>query len=64
MCSACRFDDEDLVERYGTGKPTRAAIEADLDLLEDIERGTCRYCSYHDDDGAVVGYFFAGYSFD
>lgn len=54
---------EQLVELFGTDKPTRAMIEADKDFYEDIERGQGIYIIvYKDDKPSEI--FLAGYSYD
>jgi hypothetical protein len=57
------LDKEELIELFGTDKPTRAMIESNFDLFENIERGQGIYIiAYKDAKPSEV--FFAGYSFD
>jgi hypothetical protein len=54
---------EALIEWFGTDKPTRAVIEANMDFYEDIERGQGVYIiAYKGDQPSEI--FFGGYSFD
>jgi hypothetical protein len=55
--------EEDLVDLFGTSKPTREMIESNEDLFEALERGQGVYIvAYRDDKPSEI--FFAGYSFD
>jgi hypothetical protein len=55
--------DTTLVRWCGTPRPTRAQVEADLQFLEDVERGHAVYLVL--DDGTTPSeILFAGYSFD
>jgi hypothetical protein len=57
------LSDDDLVNLFGTSKPTREMIESNDDLFEAIERGQGVYIvAYRDDRPSEI--FFAGYSFD
>src|SRR5262245_47423497 len=57
------FSDDDLMDLFGTTKPTREMVEASDELFEAIERGQGVYIvAYEDDTPAEI--FFAGYSFD
>jgi hypothetical protein len=57
------LSDEDLVDLFGTSKPTREMIESNDDLFEAIERGQGVYIvAYRDEKPSEI--FFAGYSFD
>jgi hypothetical protein len=61
--SVTPLSDEDLVDLFGTNKPTREMIESNNDLFEAIERGQGVYIvAYRDDKPSEI--FFAGYSFD
>lgn len=52
-----------LEELYGTAKPTREMIEADMAFFEDLERGHAVYIiTYKDNQPNEI--FFAGYSYD
>ena len=54
---------EDLVELFGTDKPTREMIEGGDELFANLERGQGVYVVVYKDD-APSELFFAGYSFD
>ena len=54
---------EVLEDLYGTDQPTRAAVEANMDFLEDVERGQAVYIVLFS-GGQPTELFFAGYSFD
>jgi hypothetical protein len=57
------LSDDDLVDLFGTSKPTREMIESNEDLFEALERGQGVYIiAYRDDRPSEI--FFAGYSFD
>jgi hypothetical protein len=60
---AAAIPDERLQEPFGTTKPTRAMVELNHDLFEDIERGQ-GICIVTYDGGDPSEIFFAGYSFD
>jgi hypothetical protein len=54
---------EVLQDLYGTAQPSLAAVEANMDFLEDIERGHCVYIVCYT-GSTPTDLFFAGYSFD
>ena len=55
--------DEELIDLFGTNKPTREMIEDNEDLFEMLERGQGVYViAYRDDKPTEI--FFAGYSYD
>jgi len=57
------FPKEQLIELYGTDKPTREMVEENLDFLEDIERGQGIYfLTYQYGEPSEI--VFAGYSYD
>ena len=57
------FDDGELMEFFGTTKPTAEDLE-DCDVLfEQLERGQGRYVVVYDNDRPAQ-VFFAGYSYD
>lgn len=60
---ACPLSPEVLTHLYGTTRPTRAAVEANMDFLADIERGHAVYVVCYT-AGVPTELFFAGYSFD
>jgi len=76
FCTVCPLDDNDLVQLFGTTKPTRELVEnvliawkpdpprPALDLFwERIDRGQGRYIvTYSGSEPSEI--FFAGYSFD
>lgn len=55
---------EQLLEIYGTDRPTRRMLEADRGYFDDILRGQCIYVVVHDDEGMPSELLFAGYSYD
>jgi len=54
---------EDLMELFGTDKPTREMIEGNDELFEALGRGQGVYVVVYK-DGRPSEIFFAGYSFD
>jgi hypothetical protein len=54
---------EDLIETFGTDKPTREMIEAHDELFDALERGQGVYVVVYEDERPSE-IFFAGYSFD
>jgi hypothetical protein len=54
---------EVLQDLYGTTQPSLAMVEANMDFLEDVERGQCVYIACYT-GGTPTELFFAGYSFD
>jgi hypothetical protein len=57
------LSDDDLVDLFGTSKPTREMIESNDELFEVLERGQGVYIvAYRDDKPLEI--FFSGYSFD
>ena len=57
------LSDDQLIDLFGTNKPTREMIEANDELLEAIERGQGVYIVAYE-DGKPTEIFFAGCSFD
>src|SRR5262245_39915755 len=58
-----QLSDDDLVDLFGTTKPTPVMIESKEELFEALERGQGVYViAYRDDKPSEI--FFAGYSFD
>jgi hypothetical protein len=55
--------EEDLINLFGTDKPTHEMIEESDELYEMLERGQGRYVIVYR-DGQPSEIFFAGYSFD
>jgi len=63
FCAVTPLADADLQRFFGTTRPTRAMIEGNHELFEDIERGHGIAIVFYKDD-TPDGIFFAGYSFD
>jgi hypothetical protein len=63
FCAATPLSEAQLVELYGTSRPIRTAVEANMDFFEDLERGHAIYIVLYK-DGAPDELLFAGYSFD
>lgn len=63
MCAARPLSGEALKRLYGTAQPSRAAVEANFDFFDDIERGEAVYIVLYA-DGQPTEVLFAGYSFD
>jgi hypothetical protein len=61
--TAVRLDDEELEHFYGTKRPTRAAVEADMSFYADIARGQAVYFVIYEGDQPTE-IFFGGYSYD
>ena len=57
------FDDAELMQFFGTTKPTAAHVENCDDLFEALERGQGRYVVVYANDQPSHIYF-AGYSYD
>ena len=62
-CAVAPLPDEDLLEFFGTTKPTPEMVEGSDELFEMLERGQGVYIVVYTDD-QPSGIFFAGYSFD
>jgi hypothetical protein len=63
LCAIAPLPKDELVRLFGTDKPTRAMVEANMDFFEHIERGQGVYIvAYHDDQPTEI--YFGGYSFD
>jgi hypothetical protein len=60
---ACPVSPDVLQSLYGTTQPTARAVEANMDFLDDVERGHAVYVVCYT-DGAPTELVFAGYSFD
>ena len=60
---ACPLAPEVLQSLYGTTQPTLAAVEGNMDFLEDIERGQAAYIVCYT-NGAPTELLFAGYWYD
>ena len=57
------FSEEDLLDLFGTDKPTHEMIEESDELYDVLERGQGVYIVvYKDEQPSEI--FFAGYSFD
>jgi hypothetical protein len=60
---ACPLDPELLEDLYGTTQPALAAVEANMDFLEDVERGHAVYIVCYTGN-TPTELLFAGYSYD
>ena len=60
---ACPLPAEVLQSLYGTTQPSLAAVEGNMDFLEDVERGHAVYVVCYA-SGVPSELLFAGYSFD
>ena len=57
------LSEDDLLNLFGTTKPTREMVESNDELFDALERGQGVYIvTYQDDKPSEI--FFAGYSFD
>jgi hypothetical protein len=63
FCAVAPLSAEELVQLFGTDRPTREMIERSTDLYEDIDRGQGVYIIAYK-DGKPSEIFFGGYSFD
>ena len=61
--AACPLPDQVIQSLYGTTQPTAAAVEGNMDFLQDVERGQAVYVVCYA-GGAPSELVFAGYSFD
>lgn len=63
FCAVAPLPSEDLIDLFGTDKPTHQMIEESDQLYDKLERGQGVYIIvYKDNQPAEI--FFAGYSFD
>lgn len=62
-CAVAPLPEEDLIELFGTDKPTHEMIEESDELYEALERGQGVYIIIYK-DAQPSEIFFAGYSFD
>ncbi len=62
-CMVAPLSPEQLTELYGTDKPTRAIVDANLGFYEGIDRGLGVYIVIYDGE-TPTEIVFAGYSFD
>ena len=60
---ACPVADDVLTAFYGTTQPTRKQVEANMEILDEIERGHAVYVVLYE-DGKPTELLFAGYSCD
>ena len=60
---AARVSDDMVVALYGTAHPARAQVLAEMDFLEDIERGQAVYLVLYEGERPSE-ILFAGYSYD
>jgi len=63
FCAASPLTDDLLEDLYHTRQPTRAAVEANMDFLEEVERGQAVYIILYD-RGRPTEVLFAGMSVD
>ena len=63
FCVAAPLEDAELQALYGTSQPTHQMLEQNMDFLEDIDRGHCKYALAYK-NGQPDEVLFAGYSFD
>ena len=63
FCMVSPLSSDQLIELYGTDRPTRAMVEANHELYEWLDRGFGIYIVVYDGDRPSE-LFFAGYSFD
>lgn len=60
---ASPVSDDELMDIYGTNRPTRQQVESDMAFLASIERGECVYVVVYEDD-VPSEVCFAGFSYD
>ena len=63
FCTASPLSEETLERLYGTTQPSRAAVEANMGFLRDVERGHAVYILLFE-SGQPREVMFAGYSID
>ena len=63
ICGACPFTDPQLLNLFGTTKPTRRMAESNSHLYDGIGRGEARYILLYTED-TPTEVLFAGYSVD
>jgi hypothetical protein len=63
FCCAAPFKSDELLDYFGTDKPTRAQIEQGDDYWDELERGQARYVVVYK-NAQPAELYFAGYSFD
>jgi hypothetical protein len=63
FCVATPLDETVIQSLYGTTQPTHQMLEANMDFLEEIERGHA-ICTVAYKNGKPDEILFAGYSFD
>jgi hypothetical protein len=63
FCTAFPLADSEIVELFGTSRPTRQAVEANHTMWDRIPRGSAICVTLYDNDAACE-ILFAGYSFD
>ena len=64
FCTVVPLSKDQLIETYGTDKPTRAAVEAAGGFPEWVDRGFGVYVVIYDDAGIPSEIYFGGLSFD
>jgi len=60
---AAPFSSDELVQFFGTEKPSRAQVQRSDNLWDNVERGQARYVVLYEGEKPSEIYF-AGYSFD
>jgi hypothetical protein len=63
FCCVSPLSRDELIDLFGTDRPTHRMIEENMDFYESIERGHGIYITIYDGDRPTE-LFFAGYSFD
>jgi hypothetical protein len=63
FCVAAPLEPAELQALYGTTQPSHQMLEQNMDFLDDIDRGHCKYALVYK-DGKPDEVLFAGYSFD
>jgi hypothetical protein len=63
FCAVTPLPETELIELFGTARPTHAMIESSDELFEPLERGKGVYVIVYEDERPAE-IFFAGYSFD
>jgi hypothetical protein len=63
FCCAAPFSSDELVQFFGTEKPSRSQVQRSDNLWDNVERGQARYVVLYENEKPSEIYF-AGYSFD
>ena len=62
-CCAAPLSSDELIEYFGTERPTVEMVDTNEAFWEDLNRGMARYVAIYEEDKPSK-LFFAGYSFD